>query len=68
MTRAPEQPALNGLPRQRPDVDPAEAQDWRESMDGVVDHTGPRRARQLIPWSAGSGPASAGTRPGRTAI
>ena len=31
---------------QRPDVDPVEAQDWRESMDGVVDHAGPRRLPQ----------------------
>jgi pyruvate dehydrogenase complex dehydrogenase (E1) component len=50
MTRAPEQHVVSGdrLPRQRPDVDPAEAQDWRESMDGVADHGGPHRARQLI--------------------
>jgi hypothetical protein len=49
MTRAPEQPALSGLSRQRPDVDPAEAQDWRESLDGVVEHAGPRRAGRLTP-------------------
>jgi pyruvate dehydrogenase E1 component len=44
MTRAPEQPAL---PRQRPEVHPAEAQDWRESLDGVIDHTAPRGADRL---------------------
>jgi pyruvate dehydrogenase E1 component len=49
MTRAPEQHVVSGdrLPRQRPDVDPAEAQDWRESLDGVIDHAGPRGAGRL---------------------
>ena len=56
MTRAPEQPAVSGLPRQRPDVDPAEAQDWRESLDGVVDHTGPRRAAPAHTQRAATGP------------
>ncbi len=50
MTPAPEQSAVTSsrLPGQPPDVDPAETQEWRESLDGVVDHAGPHRARQLM--------------------
>ncbi|WP_300014425.1 pyruvate dehydrogenase (acetyl-transferring), homodimeric type [Pseudonocardia sp.] len=33
---------------QLPDVDPSETQEWQESVDGVVDHAGRHRARQLM--------------------
>jgi pyruvate dehydrogenase E1 component len=50
MTAAPEYPAAisNLVSRQVPDVDPAETQEWRESLDGVVDHAGRNRARHLM--------------------
>jgi pyruvate dehydrogenase E1 component len=35
----------DGLPSQIPDVDPQETQEWLESLDGVIDSAGPRRAR-----------------------
>jgi pyruvate dehydrogenase E1 component len=38
----------DGLPSQVPDVDPAETQEWVESLDGVVDHAGRPRARSLL--------------------
>src|SRR5438270_12769820 len=38
----------DGLPSQIPDVDPAETQEWLESLDGVIDASGPRRARFLM--------------------
>src|SRR6185437_5757291 len=38
----------DGLPSQIPDVDPAETQEWLESLDGVIDSAGPRRARFLM--------------------
>ena len=37
-----------GLPSQLPDEDPAETQEWLESLDGLVDHAGPTRARALL--------------------
>jgi pyruvate dehydrogenase E1 component len=38
----------DGLPSQIPDVDPAETQEWLDSLDGVIDEAGPRRARFLM--------------------
>src|SRR4051794_32560179 len=38
----------DGLPSQIPDVDPTETQEWLESLDGVIDSAGPRRARFLM--------------------
>ncbi len=38
----------DGLPSQIPDVDPAETQEWLDSLDGVIDQAGPRRARFLM--------------------
>jgi pyruvate dehydrogenase E1 component len=38
----------DGLPSQIPDVDPTETQEWLESLDGVIDAAGPRRARFLM--------------------
>ena len=49
MTSAPNRPMISGrLASQLPDVDPSETQEWRESVDGVVDHAGRNRARQLM--------------------
>jgi len=41
-------PILNGIPSQIPDVDPEETQEWLESLDGVIDGTGRRRARYVM--------------------
>jgi pyruvate dehydrogenase E1 component len=38
----------DGMPSQIPDVDPQETQEWLESLDGVIDRAGPRRARFLM--------------------
>jgi len=38
----------DGLPSQVPDVDPAETQEWVESLDGVVENAGRPRARALL--------------------
>jgi pyruvate dehydrogenase E1 component len=38
----------DGLPSQIPDVDPQETQEWLESLDAVIDSSGPRRARFLM--------------------
>jgi len=38
----------DGLPSQIPDVDPQETQEWLDSLDGVIDAAGPRRARFLM--------------------
>ena len=38
----------DGLPSQIPDVDPQETQEWLESLDAVIDASGPRRARFLM--------------------
>ncbi|MFC4105438.1 pyruvate dehydrogenase (acetyl-transferring), homodimeric type [Micromonospora zhanjiangensis] len=43
------QPLISdGLPSQLHDVDPAETQEWRESLDAVVEHAGANRARYLM--------------------
>ena len=43
------QPLISdGLPSQLLDLDPAETQEWRESLDAVVDHAGANRARYLM--------------------
>jgi pyruvate dehydrogenase E1 component len=41
-------PILNGIPSQIPDVDPEETQEWLESLDGVIDGSGRRRARYVM--------------------
>ena len=33
---------------QLPDVDPVETQEWQESLDEVIEHVGPTRARYLL--------------------
>jgi len=38
----------DGMPSQIPDVDPQETAEWIESLDGVIDDAGPRRARFLM--------------------
>ena len=38
----------DGLPSQLVDLDPAETQEWLESLDAVVDHAGRDRARYLM--------------------
>ena len=38
----------DGLPSQIPDVDPQETQEWLDSLDGVIDAAGARRARFLM--------------------
>ena len=38
----------DGLPSQLPDVDPAETQEWLDSLDAVVDGAGRTRARFLM--------------------
>jgi pyruvate dehydrogenase E1 component len=43
------QPLISdGLPSQLLDLDPAETQEWRESLDAVVEHAGANRARYLM--------------------
>ncbi|MFF5289071.1 pyruvate dehydrogenase (acetyl-transferring), homodimeric type [Paractinoplanes globisporus] len=43
------QPLISdGLPSQLYDLDPAETQEWRESLDAVVEHAGTNRARYLM--------------------
>jgi pyruvate dehydrogenase E1 component len=41
-------PILNGIPSHIPDVDPQETQEWLESLDGVIDGSGRRRARFVM--------------------
>ena len=41
-------PILNGMPSQLPDIDPDETAEWLESLDGVADERGRRRARYLM--------------------
>ncbi|HEY5246847.1 MAG TPA: pyruvate dehydrogenase (acetyl-transferring), homodimeric type, partial [Dermatophilaceae bacterium] len=41
-------PILNGIPSQIPDADPEETQEWLESLDGVIDGSGRRRARYVM--------------------
>ena len=36
------------VPGQLPDEDPAETQEWLESLDGLVEHAGPVRAKALL--------------------
>jgi Pyruvate dehydrogenase complex, dehydrogenase (E1) component len=41
-------PILNGIPSHLPDIDPAETQEWLESLDAVIDGPGRTRARYLM--------------------
>ena len=41
-------PILNGIPSQIPDTDPEETQEWLDSLDGVIDGGGRRRARYVM--------------------
>ncbi|MDO5504567.1 MAG: hypothetical protein Q4G67_15490, partial [Actinomycetia bacterium] len=41
-------PILNGIPTHLPDIDPAETQEWLESLDGVIDGEGRQRARYIM--------------------
>ena len=38
----------DGLPSQLPDVDPEETSEWVESLDGVIDEGGTKRARYVM--------------------
>jgi pyruvate dehydrogenase E1 component len=38
----------DGLPSQLPDIDPEETTEWVESLDGLIDATGPKRARYVM--------------------
>jgi pyruvate dehydrogenase E1 component len=38
----------DGLPSQLPDIDPAETSEWVESLDGVIDERGAKRARYVM--------------------
>jgi len=38
----------DGLPSQLPDVDPEETSEWVESLDGVIDNGGAKRARYVM--------------------
>ena len=39
---------IDGYSNQLPDVDPQETQEWMDSLDAVVDRSGPRRAQFLL--------------------
>ncbi|MEO8697859.1 MAG: hypothetical protein ABI658_30450, partial [Acidimicrobiales bacterium] len=39
---------IDGYSNQLPDVDPQETQEWLDSLDAVVDRSGPRRAQFLL--------------------
>lgn len=41
-------PILNGIPSHLPDIDPAETQEWLDSLDAVLDGPGQMRARFLM--------------------
>src|SRR3712207_2231376 len=41
-------PLINGLLSQVPDIDPAETNEWLESLDGLIDDKGGPRARYLL--------------------
>ncbi len=41
-------PILNGIPSQLPDTDPAETQEWVDSLHGVIDESGRTRARYIM--------------------
>ena len=38
----------DGLPSQLPDTDPEETNEWVESLDGVIDERGAKRARYVM--------------------
>src|SRR3954451_16586668 len=38
----------DGLPSQLPDIDPEETNEWVESLDGVIDAAGAKRARYIM--------------------
>ncbi|MER7892480.1 pyruvate dehydrogenase (acetyl-transferring), homodimeric type [Micromonospora sp. NPDC094482] len=38
----------DGLPSQLPDIDPEETSEWVESLDGVIDERGTKRARYVM--------------------
>ena len=38
----------DGLPSQLPDIDPEETNEWVESLDGVIDTAGAKRARYIM--------------------
>jgi pyruvate dehydrogenase E1 component len=38
----------DGLPSQLPDIDPDETNEWVESLDGVIDERGAKRARYIM--------------------
>jgi pyruvate dehydrogenase E1 component len=38
----------DGLPSQLPDIDPEETNEWVESLDGVIDERGTKRARYVM--------------------
>ncbi|HSI92656.1 MAG TPA: pyruvate dehydrogenase (acetyl-transferring), homodimeric type [Jiangellaceae bacterium] len=38
----------NGLPSQLPDIDAEETQEWLDSLDAIVEHSGRHRARYLM--------------------
>src|SRR4051812_50197308 len=38
----------DGLPSQLPDIDPDETAEWIESLDGVIDERGAKRARYVM--------------------
>src|ERR1041384_6594125 len=38
----------DGLPSQLPDTDPEETNEWVESLDGVIDERGTKRARYVM--------------------
>ncbi len=41
-------PILNGLPTNLPDIDPEETAEWLESLDGMIDKHGRKRARYIM--------------------
>ena len=41
-------PILNGIPTHLPDIDPAETEEWLDSLDAVIDGPGRMRARYLM--------------------
>ena len=48
VTRDDVGPILNGIPTHLPDIDPAETQEWLDSLDAVIDGPGRMRARYLM--------------------
>ena len=41
-------PILNGIPTHLPDIDPAETEEWLDSLDAVIAGPGRMRARYLM--------------------